>query len=47
MSFELPTIIIPALLYNMLLCGLAAALAFHVSGMVQRVLQERRVRYDE
>jgi hypothetical protein len=36
MPFDLPVFVIPALLYNLLICGLAAATAFHVGNMLER-----------
>lgn len=44
MPLELPVIVIPALAYNMLLCGLAAAIAWHVGSMLERYLKEQHVR---
>jgi len=44
MPFDLPVIVIPALLYNMLLCGLAAAIAFHTGNMLERHLKAKTVR---
>jgi hypothetical protein len=44
MSLELPVIVIPALIYNMLLCGLAAAIAWHVGNMLERHLKAVRNR---
>jgi hypothetical protein len=43
---DLPVIVIPALLYNVLLCGLAAAAAWHAGNMIEKVLK-RRVRADK
>lgn len=39
MSLELPFIVIPALIYNMLLCGLAASIAWQAGNMLQRYLK--------
>ena len=39
MPFDLPVFVIPALLYNLLLCGLAAAIAFHAGNMLERHLK--------
>lgn len=36
MPLELPVIVIPALVYNMLLCGLAAAIAWHAGNILER-----------
>lgn len=44
MSLELPVIVIPALVYNMLLCGLAAAIAWHAGTMLERHLKAVRNR---
>jgi hypothetical protein len=39
MPFDLPVIVIPALIYNLILCGLAAAIAFHAGNMLERHLK--------
>jgi hypothetical protein len=44
MSLELPVIVIPALVYNMLLCGLAASIAWHAGNMLERYLKPVRNR---
>ena len=44
MPIDLPVIIVPALLYNMILCGLAAATAWHAGNMLERHLKTVRNR---
>ena len=44
MPFDLPVIVIPALLYNMIICGLAAATAWHAGNMLERHLKTVRNR---
>lgn len=46
MPFELPTIVIPMLVYNMLLCGLSAAIAWHLGLIIERAIKAR-VRSDK
>jgi len=46
MPFDLPVIVIPALLYNLILCGLAAAAAFHAGNMLERHLKGVRQEND-
>jgi len=41
MQLELPTIVIPALAYNMLLCGLATSLAWRLGLMIERFAKVR------
>ena len=41
---DLPVIIIPAFIYNLILCGLAAATAFHLGNMLERHLKAVRNR---
>jgi hypothetical protein len=43
---DLPVIVIPSLLYNLLLCGLTAAAAWHAGNMIEKVLKGR-VRADK
>lgn len=44
MPLEFPVFVIPALIYNLLLCGLAASAAFHAGNMLERHLKTVRNR---